>query len=88
MITGSTGAAVGMSASAADVSCGVTDLDAGSNCHAGVNDRVGDSKGAKEGKGGGIVGRGVDNADTSGPWNGQVLRGYMPTLFMAGQYLR
>ncbi len=29
-----------------------------------------------------------EDADTSGPWKWQVLIGYMPTLHMAGQYLR
>ncbi len=58
-----------MISSAVDVLCGMADLDVGSNCHAGVNDRLGDSKGAKDGEGsgvvGGVVGRAVDDADTS-----------------------
>ena len=75
MITGSTSAVVGTSASAADVLCGANHLGAGSNCHAGINDCLGNSKGAKDGKGGGIVGQGVNNEDMLVPRNGQVLRG-------------
>ncbi len=81
-------AIVGASASAADVSCGATDLDAGRNCHTGVNDSHSDSKGEKDRKGGGIAGHSIDYAYTLGPWNGQVLRGYMPALHMVGQCLR
>ncbi len=64
MITGLTGAAVGVSASSADVLCGATNLDAGRNSHAGVNDHHGNSKGAKDSEGGGIVGHGIDNVYT------------------------
>ncbi len=50
---------VGASASAAGVSCGATGVNAGCNYHASVNDSHVDYKGAKDGEGGGVVGRGI-----------------------------
>ncbi len=53
---------VGASASAADMSCGSTDLDVGSSCYASINDRHGNSKGVKDGK----VGGGVSHGNSCG----------------------
>ncbi len=50
-------AGAGAGATAANMSCGVTNLDAGSNHYSSVKDPHGDSRGTKDGEGG--VGRGV-----------------------------